>query len=97
MEKLLLDEMSPGEKLWLLSGELVRDGGTTEVNEYHLATVLGHALACAAIYSSKDPLDPNTHEQVLDRAEDAFLDAMDRFCRELRKCEADALGDQRRI
>ena len=74
-QNLLLDEKTPSEKLWLLAGELLRDEGIEDVNAQHLATLMGQALTCVAIYSTVDPLDSRTINHVMSRAEDAALDA----------------------
>ena len=79
LQKLPLDEKTPGEKLWLLAGELLRDEGIEDVNAQHLATLMGQALTCVAIYSTIDPLDSRTIHHVMSRAEDAALDAHKHF------------------
>lgn len=87
MDRFTLDEMTPGEKLWLLAGELVRDQGHENVDAHHLASVLGQALACVTAYSTADPLNPRTQMQVMNCAEDAALDAQERFLTKFRDLE----------
>jgi hypothetical protein len=78
-QKLPLDEKTPSEKLWLLAGELLRDEGIEDVNAQHLATLMGQALTCVAVYSTIDPLDSRTIQHVMSSAEDAALDAHEHF------------------
>ena len=75
----LLHDKTPSEKLWLLAGELLRDEGIEDVQANDLATLLGQALTCVAIYSTVDPLDKRTIEHVMTRAVEAALDAHDTF------------------
>ena len=77
--KLPLDEKTSSEKLWLLAGELLRDEGIEDVTAQHLATLMGQAITCVAIYSTVDPLDSRTIEHVTNRAVDAALDAHEHF------------------
>lgn len=70
-----LEEKTPSEKLWLLAGELLRDEGIEDVNSKQLATLMGQALTCVAVYSTVDPLDPRTIHHVMSCAEDAARDA----------------------
>jgi hypothetical protein len=83
--KFPLDEMSAGEKLWLLAGELLRDAGVNDVNAHHVAKVLGQALACVTVYGTRNPLDPVTHMKVMNCAEDAALEAHEQFLHQARK------------
>jgi len=78
-QKLPLDERTPSEKLWLLAGELLRDEGIEDVNAQHLATLMGQALTCVAIYNTIDPLDSRSINHVMSRAEDAALNAHGHF------------------
>ena len=82
--RLPLDEKPPSEKLWLLAGELLRDEGIEDVNAQHLATLMGQALTCVAVYSTIDPLDSRTMEHVMSRAVDAALDAHEHFMDQVR-------------
>lgn len=82
--ELLFDDKTPSEKLWLLAGELLRDEGIEDVQANDLATLLGQALTCVAIYSTIDPLDIGTIEHVIARAFDAALDAHDTFMDQVR-------------
>ena len=79
LQKLHLDEKTPSEKLWLLAGELLRDEGVEDVDAHHLATLMGQALTCVAVYSTIDPLDSRTIEHAISRAVDAALDAHEHF------------------
>ena len=83
-EKLVLEERTPSEKLWLLAGELLRDEGIEDVNAQHLATLMGQALTCISIYSTVDPLDKRTIEHVMSCAVEAALDAHDHFMDQVR-------------
>lgn len=86
--KLPLDEKSACEKLWLLAGELLRDEGIEEVRAHHLATLLGQTLTWVAIHDTIDPLDPRTIQHVIDHAEDAAVEAHDRFMDQVRDLKA---------
>ena len=79
-----LEEHTPGEKLWLLAGELLRDEGIEDVTAQHLATVIGQALTCVGVYSAIDPLDPRTMDHVISRAVNAALDAHAHFIDQIR-------------
>ena len=76
---LTLKERTPSEKLWLLAGELLQDEGIEEVSAQQLASLMGQALTCVAIYSTIDPLDSRTIHQVMHYAETAALDAHEYF------------------
>lgn len=76
---LSLEERTPSEKLWLLAGELLRDEGFEEVTARQLATLMGQALSCVAVYSTIDPLDSRAIKQVMVCAEDAALGAHEHF------------------
>ena len=78
-QTLPLEERTSSEKLWLLAGELLRDEGIKDANANHLATLVGQVLACVAIYSTVDPLDPRTIEHVVERAVDSALNAHNHF------------------
>ena len=84
LDHLHLAERTPSEKLWLLAGELLRDEGIEDVNAMHLATLMGQALTCTAIYSTIDPLDSRTMEHVMECAVEAALNAHDHFLEQVR-------------
>ena len=79
LKNLHIEEKTPSEKLWLLAGELLRDEGIEDVNAEHVATLMGQALTCTAIYSTIDPLDARTIEHVVERAVEAALNAHGHF------------------
>ncbi len=87
-QNLPFDEITASEKLWLLAGELLRDEGVETVNAQHLASLLGQALTCAAVYSTIDPLDGRTLDHVISSAVDAALDAHEDFMKQVKVFEA---------
>lgn len=84
LKNLHLEEKTPSEKLWLLAGELLRDEGIEDVSAGHVATLMGQALTCTAIYSTIDPLDSRTIEHVVERAVEAALNAHGHFLEQVR-------------
>ncbi len=78
-QSLPLEEGTSSEKLWLLAGELLRDEGIEDVNASHLATLIGQVLACVAIYSTIDPLDPRTIRHVVELGIDSALNTHENF------------------
>ncbi len=81
---LRLDEFTACEKLWLLAGEMLRDGGIEDVRAEHLATILGQTLACVAIHNAVEPLDQRTVVSLGELVQDAAVEAHDVFLNEYR-------------
>ena len=87
VQKLPLDEKTSSEKLWLLAGELLRNEGIEDVNAQDLATLMGQALTCVAVYSAIDPLDSRAIHHVMRCAEAAALDAHEHFTEQVKNLQ----------
>ena len=64
---------------YLVASVLLCDEGIEDVNAQHLATLMGQAITCVAVYSTVDPLDSRTIDHVVSRVVDAALDAHEHF------------------
>ncbi len=79
-----IEEFTACEKLWLLAGELLRDGGIEDVRAEHLAGILGQTLACVAIHNAAEPLDQRTVSSLTELVQDAAVEAHEVFLQEYR-------------